>query len=75
MHVMNPDVNAVVVDMSEQALKQAHVADVAIKKGKKLGNCQMLSHHTFPVEYSRAGKAAPRVSCAMGCRVVFIPAQ
>ena len=37
MHVVNPHLNAVVVDMSEQALQNAREADLAVKNGERLG--------------------------------------
>jgi len=37
MKAVNPDVNAVVVDMSDQALQQAREADLAVKNGDRLG--------------------------------------
>jgi len=37
MHAVNPNLNAVVVDMSRQALEQARQADSAVKNGKELG--------------------------------------
>ncbi|MBW2366567.1 MAG: amidase, partial [Deltaproteobacteria bacterium] len=37
MKAVNPDVNAVVVDMSDQALHQAREADLAVKNGDRLG--------------------------------------
>ena len=37
MRAVNPDVNAVVVDMSDQALEQARKADVALENGARLG--------------------------------------
>jgi len=37
MHVVNPHVNAVVVDMSRLALERARQADLAVKNGEKLG--------------------------------------
>ncbi len=37
MNDINPHVNAVVIDMSRQALQQAKKADLAVKDGEKLG--------------------------------------
>ena len=45
MHAVNPHVNAVVVDMSGQALQQARQADVAVKNGARLGPASWRSNH------------------------------
>jgi amidase len=37
MNAVNPLVNAVVIDMSQQALQQARQADLAVKNGEELG--------------------------------------
>jgi amidase len=37
MHEVNPALNAVTVDLSEQALSQAHHADAAVARGEALG--------------------------------------
>jgi len=36
MHAVNPDLNAVVVDLSSEALKSAHDADKAVARGDEL---------------------------------------